>query len=134
MKTTVGILAVLLATALSARADQPQRDPQERQRVEQRFGEVKDRLALTSEQAEQARPILTGMMEITRAVRRDYVLAEGNPSAQRRHARELRAIRSHADARLKRILTWTQREELREILAEWQDEPESGFVATSKTP
>jgi hypothetical protein len=124
MKTTTGALAVLLATTLSLSAEQPP--------INHRFSEVAERLGLTSQQAGQVRAILTGMAGITKAVRKDYVLAEGNPGSQRRLARELRAIRSHADARLKRILSWTQMYELYAILEGWEDEPEGLSVTASR--
>jgi hypothetical protein len=132
MKTVARILALSLAATLPALAERPQFDPRGVETVQQRFQEVKHRLALTPEQAEQVRPVLTGMIEVMKAVREDYVLAEGNPSTRRRLARELRAIQSHADARLKRVLSWEQMEEFRAIRREWRDEPAPGVVVASE--
>lgn len=131
MKKALGILAVVLATQLPARADWPSHlDPQQRARSEHRFQEVKTRLALSPEQAEQVRPVLVGMIEVMKAVRGDYVLAEGRPKIRRRLARELRAIEAHADARLRRILSWEQMEEFRTIRREWRDEIPTWAVLT----
>jgi hypothetical protein len=122
MKRVAGILAVLLFTAFSARAGQPERDPQQTERVLQRFEEVKDRLSLTPEQAEQVRPLLSGVLLSTKAVRDDYAVENQTRRIRRRMARELRAIRSHADARLKLILSKAQMGELKTIHKEWRDE------------
>jgi hypothetical protein len=132
MKTLVGIVAILLATTLPAPADQPGRDPQELERVQQRFHEVKDRLALTPEQAEQVRPVVTGMLEIMKAVRDDYGAGDHSRSSRRRRARELRGIRAHADERLKLFLSRAQREELRTIRKEWGDELGSETTLAAK--
>jgi hypothetical protein len=131
MKKAIGILAVALAVQLSARADWPRHpDPEQRARCEQRFREVETRLALAPEQIDQVRPILIGTIEVMKAVRGDYVRAEGSPSTRRRLARELRAIEAHADARLRRILTWDQMEELRTIRRQWRDEVPTWAVLT----
>jgi hypothetical protein len=132
MKTLVGIVAILLATTLPARADQPGRDPQELERVQQRFHEVQDRLALTPEQAEQVRPVVTGMLEIMKAVRDDYGAGDHSRSSRRRMARELRGIRAHADERLKLFLSRAQMEELKAIRREWGDELGSETTLAAK--
>ena len=122
MKTLVGILTVLLGTTFSALAGQPERDPQQLEREQQRLQEVKDRLSLTPEQAEQVRPVLAGMLQIMKAVRDDYGVENQSRRSRRRMARELRALRLHADERLKLILSKAQMEELRTIRKEWRDE------------
>ncbi|HEV8608593.1 MAG TPA: hypothetical protein VGS98_00785 [Thermoanaerobaculia bacterium] len=122
MKRMVGILAVLLATTFSAFAGEEQSEPQHPDRVLQRFQEVKDRLSLTPEQAEQVRPLLVGVLLSMKAVRDDYGVENQTRRSRRRMARELRAIRSHADERLKLILSRAQMEELKTIRKEWRDE------------
>jgi hypothetical protein len=131
MKTLVGILTILLGTTFSALAGQPERDPQQLEREQQRLQEVKDRLSLTPEQAEQVRPVLAGMLQIMKAVRDDYGVENQSRRSRRRMARELRAIRSHADERLKLILSRAQMEELRTIRKEWRDEiPSAATLGT----
>jgi hypothetical protein len=122
MKRMVGILAILLATTFSALAGQPQSDPQQADRVLQRFQEVKDRLSLTPEQSEQVRPLLAGVLLSMKAVRDDYGVEDQTRRSRRRMARELRAIRAHGDERLKLILSRAQMEELKTIRKEWRDE------------
>jgi hypothetical protein len=128
MKRMVGILAVLLATTFSALAGQPERDPQRSERVLQRFQVVEDRLSLTPAQAERVRPLLAGALLSMKAVRDDYGVENQTRRSRRRMARELRAIRSHADKRLKLILSWAQMEELRTIRREWRNEIPSWAV------
>jgi hypothetical protein len=122
MKRLVGILAVLLATTFSALAGQPEGDPQHAERVQQRLEELQDRLSLTSEQAEQVRPVLAGVLQEMKAMRDDYEVENQSRRSRRRMARELRALRLHADERLKLILSKAQMEELRTIRKEWRDE------------
>jgi hypothetical protein len=132
MKTLAGIVAILLATTLSARADQPGRDPQELERVQKMFHEVEDRLALTPQQAEQVRPVVTGMLEIMRAVRDDYSAGDHSRGNRRRMERELRGIRAHADERLKLFLSRAQMEKLKAIRREWSDELGSETTLAAK--
>ena len=122
MKRLVGILAVLLATTFSALAGQPEGDSQHAERVQQRLQELQDRLSLTSEQAEQVRPVLAGVLQEMKAMRDDYEVENQSRRSRRRMARELRALRLHADERLKLILSKAQMEELRTIRKEWRDE------------
>jgi hypothetical protein len=122
MKTLVGILTILLGTTFSALAGQPERDPQQLEREQQRLQEVKDRLSLTPEQAEQVRPVLAGMVESMKAARDDYGGENQSRRSRRRMARELRAIRSYANERLKLILSKEQLWELRAMRKEWRDE------------
>ncbi|HEU5251454.1 MAG TPA: hypothetical protein VFW15_15835 [Thermoanaerobaculia bacterium] len=122
MKRLVGILAITLATTLPAPAAQPERDPQELAQVRQRLREVEDHLFLTPEQAEQVRPVIAGMLLSMKDVRDDYGVEDQSPRSRRRMVRELRAIRSHADERLKLFLSRAQIEELRSIRKEWRDE------------
>src|SRR5437764_7185617 len=116
MKRMAGIVAVLLATAFPAPASEPERDPQQTERVVQRFEEVAGRLSLTPQQAEQLRALLSGVLSSMKAVR-DYGVGVGNPSrrSRRRMAREIRAIQAHADGRLKLILSNAQIRELKRI-------------------
>ena len=124
MKRMAGIVALLLATAFPAPASEPERDPQQTERVVQRFEEVAGRLSLTPQQAEQLRALLSGVLTSMKAVRDDYGVGVGNPSrrSRRRMAREIRAIQAHADGRLKLILSNAQIRELKRIRKEWRDE------------
>jgi hypothetical protein len=63
-----------------------------------------------------------------KAVRDDYGVENQSRRSRRRMARELRAIRSHGDARLKLILSRAQMEELRTIRRQWRDETPSWAV------
>jgi hypothetical protein len=122
MKRLVGILAISLATTLSAPAAQPERDPQELAQVRQRLQEVEDHLSLTPEQADQVRPVIAGMLLSMRDVRDDYGFGDQSRRSRRRMARELRAIRLHADERLKLFLSTAQIEVLKTIRKDWRDE------------
>jgi hypothetical protein len=131
MKTLIGVVAIVLVTTFSNLADQPRRDPQQLEHARKRFEEVKERLSLTPAQAEKVRPVIAGMILSMSDVRGDY---DGNRSRRdrRRMERELRAIRSYAEDRLKRVLSWAQMEELRAIHAEWGKELGSGTLLASK--
>ena len=109
MKTFVGILTLLLATSLAALAEESQ------------FQELKARLSLTAEQAVQVRPVLEELPRILKAVRDDANGGTVSPSTRRRLARELRAIQSHAEGKLERILSREQMDELRRICRERGD-------------
>jgi hypothetical protein len=122
MKRLAGIIALLFAATSSMLAGQPGLDSQERERVQQMFQEMSDRLALTPEQAEQVRPVLAGLVESMKAARDDYGGENQSRRSRRRMARELRAIRSHANERLKLILSKEQLWELRAMRKEWRDE------------
>lgn len=122
MQRLVGTVALSLATTLSALAGQPERDPQELARVRQRLQEVEDRLSLTPEQAAQVRPVIGGMLLSMKDVRDDSGVEGRSPRSRRRMVRELRAIRSHADERLKLFLSRAQIEELKTIRKEWRDD------------
>lgn len=133
MKKFLGVLAVLLVTTFSALADQPERDPQQLEQVRQRFEEVRDRLSLTPAQAERVEPVIAGMILVMNDVREDDRGVEDRCGpGRRRMNRELRAIRSYAQARLKPVLSRRQRDELRAILAAWDDELESGTLLAAK--
>lgn len=122
MKRLVGILAMTLVTTLPALAAQPERDPQELALVRQRLREVEDHLSLTPEQAEQVGPVIAGMLLSMKDVRDDYGFEGQGRRSRRRMARELRAIRSYADERLKLFLSRAQIEELKSIRKDWRDE------------
>lgn len=132
MKKLVGALAVVLVTTVSTLGDQPARDPRRAECTQEKFRAVEDRLALTSEQAEQVRAVLGAVPELMRAVREDYGAANPSRSSRRRMARELRAIRSYAEERLKRVLSRAQMNELKAIRKAWDEELESGTVLASK--
>lgn len=121
MKTLTGILAISLATTVPTLAENPQRGPQHAERVQQRLQEVEDRLALTSDQAEQVRPVLADMLAIRKTVQADYASRDQGRNSRRRMVRELRAIELHADAWLERFLSSAQLDELKTIRREWQD-------------
>ena len=132
MKKFLGVLAVLLVTTFSALADQPERDPQQLEQVRQRFEEVRDRLALTPAQAERVQPVIAGMILVMKDVRDDRDVENRSGPGRRRLNRELRAIRSYAEARLKRVLSRAQRCELQTILEAWDAELGSGSLLASK--
>ena len=132
MKKFLGVLAVLLVTTFSALADQPERDPQQLEQVRQRFQQVRDRLSLTPAQAERVQPVIAGMILVMKDVRDDRDVENRSGPGRRRMNRELRAIRSYAQARLKPVLSWAQRAELRSILEAWDDELGRGTLLASK--
>lgn len=133
MKKLLGVLAVVLVTTVPTLADQPVRDPQQLEQVRKRFQEVRDRLALTPAQAERVEPVIAGMILVMNDVREDDRGVEDRcgPGC-RRMKRELRAIRSYAEARLKPVLSRAQRDELKTILEAWDDELASGTLLASK--
>jgi hypothetical protein len=132
MKKFLGVLAVLLVTTFSALADQPERDPQQLEQVRQRFEEVRDRLSLTPAQAERVEPVIAGMILVMNDVREDRGVEDRCGPRRRRMNRELRAIRSYAQARLKPVLSRAQRDELKTILEAWDDELERGSLLAAK--
>lgn len=131
MKKLQGIVAVLLVTAVPALAEQPERDPQQLEQVQKRFEEVRGRLSLTPAQAERVQPVIAGMILVMNDVRDDRDVERSGPG-RRRMNRELRAIRSYAQARLKRVLSRAQRCELMTILEAWDAELGSGTLLASK--
>jgi hypothetical protein len=132
MKKFLGVVAVLLVTTFSAFADQPERDPQQLEQVRKRFQEVRNRLSLTPAQAERVQPVIAGMILVMKDVRDDREVENRSGPGRRRMNRELRAIRSYAEARLKRVLSRAQRCELQTILEAWDDELGSGSLLASK--
>ena len=132
MKKFLGVLAVLLITTFSTLAEQPERDPQQLEQVRQRFEEVRDRLALTPAQAERVEPVIAGMILVMNDVREDRDVESRSGAGRRRVNRELRAIRSYAQARLKPVLSWAQRCELQTILEAWDDELGRGTLLAAK--
>ena len=132
MKKFLGVLAVLLVTTFSALADQPERDPQQLEQVRQRFEDVRDRLSLTPAQAERVEPVIAGMILVMNDVREDRGVEDRCGPRRQRMNRELRAIRSYAQARLKPVLSWAQRAELRTILEAWDDELGRGTLLVSR--
>jgi hypothetical protein len=132
MKTLLGALAALLVTTFATLADEPARDPQQLEHVRQRFQQVKDRLSLTPGQAERVQPVIAGMILVMKDVRDDRGVENRSGPGRRRMNRELRAIRSYAQARLKRVLSRAQRDELKTILGAWDAELGSGTRLASK--
>jgi hypothetical protein len=132
MKKFLGVVAVLLVTTFSAFADQPERDPQQLEQVRKRFQEVRNRLSLTPAQAERVQPVIAGMILVMKDVRDDRDVENRSGPGRRRMNRELRAIRSYAEARLKRVLSRAQRCELQTILEAWDAELGSGTLLASK--
>jgi len=132
IKKLLGVLAVVLVTTVPTLADQPARDPQQLEQVRKRFQEVKDRLSLTPGQAERVQPVIAGMILVMKDVRDDCGVENRSGRGRRRMKRELRAIRSYAEARLKPVLSRAQREELKTILEAWDDELGSGTLLASK--
>ena len=132
MKKFLGVLAVLLITTFSTLAEQPERDPQQLEQVRQRLREVRDRLSLTPAQADRVQPVIAGMMLVMNDVREDRDVESRSGAGRRRVNRELRAIRSYAQARLKPVLSWAQRCELQTILEAWDDELGRGTLLAAK--
>lgn len=66
--------------------------------------------------------MIAGMLLSMKDVRDDCGAEDQSRRSRRRMVRELRAIRSHADERLKLFLSRAQIEELKSIRKEWRDE------------
>lgn len=97
--------------------DSPMVPDQARERLEQ----IKERLKLTPEQVEQARPILVEEIQKLKALR------ESNPGGGSRRdrlkmAREFKRIQEDADDRLKKVLTKDQMNELKRMREERRQE------------
>lgn len=118
MKHGVFVLALLLTSAAPAWARQDSRAPQQTEQIQQRIEELKERLDLTPEQIEQMRPVLEEELEKLKAVRAKYSGDSQSRGAKLRIARELRAVRSSADDRLRRILSKQQMDEMKKIREE----------------
>jgi hypothetical protein len=118
MKTKLALmlwLAIAGTTAI-ANAQEP------RDRVQQRLEEIKDRLALTPEQIEQVRPVLTEEAQKLRALRDRYEGGNQSRRSRRGMVRELRDIRSDAEKKLTRILSKSQMDELKKLREQWREE------------
>jgi septal ring factor EnvC (AmiA/AmiB activator) len=118
----IAILSALLACAANPCAAQQASDPQRKEQLQQRLQQVKDRLNLTPEQAEQVRPILTEEVESLRALREKYNGSGQDRRTRMKMGRELRSIRSTADDKLKKVLSKQQMDEWKKIREEWRQD------------
>jgi hypothetical protein len=121
MKTRrfVAIFAMLLTFSLSGAAQESAQ--QRKEQFQERLQKIKERLALTPEQVEQVRPVLTEEMQELKAVREKY---SGGQSRRSRlqMGRELRDIRNSTDDKLRTILSKKQMDELKRIREESREQ------------
>jgi hypothetical protein len=124
MKTNIliAIFSALLTCAANPCAAQQTSDAQRKEQLQQRLQQVKDRLNLTPEQAEQVRPVLTEEVESLRALREKYNQNGQDRRTRMKMGRELRSIRSAADDKLKKILSKQQMDEWKKIREEWRQD------------
>lgn len=118
MKHSVLVLALLSIVAAPAWARQDSGASQQKERIEQRIDDLKERLALTPEQIEQIRPVLEDELRKAQAVRQKYSGSTQSRRTRLKMARELKEIQSSADDRLRKILTKEQMNELKKIREE----------------
>jgi hypothetical protein len=111
-----------LLVVLSAASPQDVSRQQTLEQVRQRLEQIKERLQLTPEQIEQLRPILVDELQQLRSVQQKYNSSDQNRRTRLRMARELRDIRNSTDARLQKILSRKQMEELKKIREELREE------------
>lgn len=121
MKITLTVLMLLavLASPAAARQETPQRPEDAQQRLEQ----LKERLALTPEQVEEVRPLLADEAKRLRALRAKHEGTGGQSRRDRRNmAKELRDIQADTNAKLKKVLSKRQMDELAKLREEWRRE------------
>lgn len=122
MKTIEWLMlsVLVLPSAVPAVAQQPATSQQAEQ-ARARFEQIRERLALTPDQAEQVRPVMTEEIQQLKTLREKY---SGDQSRRSRMkmAREARGIRDSADQKLKKILSRKQMDELQALRSEWSDE------------
>lgn len=121
MKTLASILALVLTAGAVHARQQPTVEPQADQ-ARQRLQEMKDRLALTPEQIESLRPVLAEEMQKLQALRDKYDAGGQDRRTRLKMGRELRDIRSHAEEKMKPILSKRQMQEMKKIREERQQE------------
>jgi hypothetical protein len=106
-------------TQAQAQATQPQME-QARERLQQ----IKDRLQLTPEQAEQVRPVFVEEIQQLKAVRDKYKSDDGdqNRRAKMKMGREMRGIQKATDDKLQKILSAQQMDQMKKIREEWRQQ------------
>jgi hypothetical protein len=122
MKTMVAFLILVLASALAASAGQEQVSAENLEQLRQRFEEIRKRLDLTPEQAEQVRPVLVEELQKLKALQDKYAAGNQNLRARLEALRDLRDIRSATNAKLQKILSKEQMDEMEEIREEWREQ------------
>jgi hypothetical protein len=120
------LVAALMSTASSQARDRPLSEEQ-RAQIEQRLGEIRARLELTPEQAEQLQPILRESFERRLALLDEHGVSREN--GQRPNRRQLRALRddlktlkAETDARVDALLDDRQMAEFEKIQKEMRDQ------------
>ncbi len=107
--------AVMLTRALLP----AQTDPEDRpERAAARIEQLTQRLKLTPDQVERARPVLEREAQQLRDALRDVDRQSASLREKRKMAREVKSIRDNADKQLKGILTPAQMDELKRIREE----------------
>jgi hypothetical protein len=114
----VSAAAVLLVSALPAQTDRQDRPDQAAARIEQ----LQQRLNMTPEQVERARPVLEHEAQQMREVLRDFDRNSASMRDKRKVARQLKSIRENADKHLKGILTPAQMDTLKRIREERREQ------------
>jgi hypothetical protein len=120
------LLTLLLFWALPTRAGQEGQESQERgaragsEQARQRLEQIKERLALTPEQAEQVRPIFQEEVQKLKALRETH--SGGGRRDRRKMGRELKRIQGETDDRLKQVLSKEQMKELKTLRDEWRQQ------------
>ena len=119
-RTLLTLFALILSLSASAAAQQAP-DQQRNEQLQQRVQDLKERLNLTPEQAEQVRPIIVEEMQQLKAVRDKY---SGDQSRRSRMkmGREMKGVQNATNDKLKNILTKQQMDELRKIREESRQE------------
>jgi t-SNARE complex subunit (syntaxin) len=102
---------------------QGQTQPQMEQ-ARERLQQIKDRLQLTPEQAEQVRPVFVEEIQQLKAVRDKYKSDDGdqNRRAKLKIAREMRGIQKATDDKLQKILSAQQMDEMKKLREEWRQQ------------
>lgn len=110
----------LWTTPLLAQQDSTAQQ-QKMERAQERLQQIKDRLKLTPEQSEQVRPIVTEEFQQLKAIR-DKHSGDSNRRGKLKMAREMRDVQSASDAKLSKVLSKTQMDELKKMREEWRQQ------------
>jgi len=125
----VFVMATLLlggsrgAFAQEAPQPAPQAQSAQMEQARERLQQVKDRLQLTPEQAEQVRPVFLDELQQLKALRDKH--ADDGDQGRRgklKMARDMRDVQKQTDEKLQKILTKTQMEEMKKIREEWRQQ------------
>lgn len=117
MKKLILILTLLSIGSIPTRAQTAQEAPAVPDQARERLEQIKERLKLTPEQVEQARPILMEEVQKLKALR-DSNPGGGSRRDRLKMAREFKRIQDDADDRLKKVLTKDQMNELKKMREE----------------